>query len=278
MKEKYSLGEIELISCCLDDELTPDEKERLQARLRSDPELQKKYSELQRTRTILRNTPKRKTPRNFTLPAEVIKPRLRIPSFASVLRFSSITAALGLVFLLAFEFLPIMRSEQTGQAEDARTLMASAPVEESIEAPMIITWGAPINANAYGIGGGGGDAPPVTSYIIPREGNIADAVPMEIQPAEPPVITAEQPLMESAPQQPRELIGIELSGSQPLLGVRPLGERGKMEYPVQPVEQPSRYEGLTTLRIAQIILGVVAILFAIISFLPQGKRHSVKQG
>lgn len=278
MNDKFSLGEIELISSCLDDELAPDEKEKLFARLRSNPDLQKKYYELQRTRTILRNTPSRKVPRNFTLPVEVVKPALHLPSFASILRFSSITAVIGLVFLLAFEFLPIARSGQVSQVTKTSILMAAAPAEEPIQAPMIITWGAPLNANAYGMGGGGGDASPVTSYLIPREGTMEDAAQTEIQPAEPPIVIDRQPLLESAPQQSRELTGIELSGSQPLLGVRPLQERGKIKFPVQYIEQSGRHEGLSAVRIAQITLGVVAILFAIVSFLLQRKGNSAKQG
>jgi len=275
MKDKYSLGEIELLSCCLDDELSEVEKEDLQARLKADPGLQNLYTHLQRTRTILRNTPKRTVPRNFFLPADSIKTSFHIPSFTSVLRFSSVMAAIGLVFLLALEYLPVIRSERTTQVPATSDLMAAAPAEKSIEMPMIITWGAPLSA--YGIGGGAGsDASPVISYVIPREVPAADVIPLEMQPVEPPPLASEQPLLESEQKPQQASTSVELVGAQPLLGVRPQQERGKIVNITQPGEQPVELKESKPLRIYHVILGAIAIISAIISFLLPRKKKPTK--
>ena len=269
MKDKYSLGEIELLSCCLDDQLSESEKEELKTRLNADPGLQNVYTHLQRTRTILRNTPSRKVPRNFIVLPQPSKSKLRLLPFSTFLQFSSLMAAIGLVVLLALEYLPVIQSGRAAQVPATSDLMAAAPAEKSVEMPMIITWGAPLNA--YGMGGGS-DASPVTSYIIPREVPAEDIIPLEMQPVEPPPLASEQPLLESEQKSPLASTSIELVGAQPLLGVRPQQERGQIINFTQPGAQPFELKESTPLRIYQIILGAIALISAIISFLLPRKK------
>ncbi len=67
----------EALSAYLDDALPPRERARLEARLAQEASLAQALAELQALRTALRDLPKPRAPRNFTLTPEAVTPRRR---------------------------------------------------------------------------------------------------------------------------------------------------------------------------------------------------------
>jgi len=282
MNDKYSLKEIELLSCCLDDELSPSQKKELQARLKANPGLREKYASLQRTRSILRKTPQRKVPRNFTLTVDSSKTMLRNPPLVSLLRFSSLMAMIGLVFLMVFQLLSATSLPQAKEVSQPTDLMAAVPENQREGLPLIIQWGTPMNLLAYGIGGGGGDGSyPIISYTIPREPS-EEIVSMDNPPIEPPLVAAEPPTLKSTTPEEQKPTGLELVGSQPLLGVQPPNVRGQIIFTNQTVEYSTGFETTTEkrdlepLQKYQIVLAIIAFLSLTISFWLQPKKNHKK--
>ena len=89
--------EIEALSAYLDEHLSKREKERLEERLHSDPALATALEELRQTRLLLRRTPQRRAPRNFTLKPGMVGIRPPLPRFVPALSWASAVA--GLLFL-----------------------------------------------------------------------------------------------------------------------------------------------------------------------------------
>jgi hypothetical protein len=128
MRAQLSNRDYEQLSAYIDGQLAPRERERLEARLRLQPELQTALEDLNRTRSMLRRAPRRKAPRNFTLTpemAEQIRPQRRKTSWNlfPALSFASALATLILVASFVFEMLPgtastAMKSAQPQIATD----------------------------------------------------------------------------------------------------------------------------------------------------------------
>lgn len=114
--------DVELISAYLDGQTSPSDSSRLESRLASDPELAATLQALRESRGLLRQLPKRRAPRNFTLTYAMVGKKPPLPRSYSVFRFATAFAA----FLFMFSFV----------ANGASQLAASAP--------------------QYGVGGGGG--------------------------------------------------------------------------------------------------------------------------
>lgn len=64
-------NDAESLSAYLDGNLTPGERERLEARLQGEPALRAELDSLFRTRDLLRSAPRYRAPRNFTLTPEM---------------------------------------------------------------------------------------------------------------------------------------------------------------------------------------------------------------
>ena len=62
----------EKLSAYLDGELKPSDSTKLEARLKTDPELASVLNDIRATRTLLRKLPSRKAPRNFTLTRKMV--------------------------------------------------------------------------------------------------------------------------------------------------------------------------------------------------------------
>ena len=64
--------DLELLSSYLDGHLNPSEITRLEARLKTDPQLASVLTDLRATRSLLRKLPQRRAPRNFTLTRKMV--------------------------------------------------------------------------------------------------------------------------------------------------------------------------------------------------------------
>ncbi|MFN2199209.1 MAG: anti-sigma factor family protein [Anaerolineales bacterium] len=145
MNYQISPQDFELLSAYLDQELTPSETVRLEARLQTETDLKAALSDLRKTRMVLRSLPVMRAPRNFTLTPEMagIKPRREnvFLIWFSRMRLSSALAAILLVLVLIGDFLsgatalPTASSIAADMAPAEQSMLEAAPGELAQEAP-----------------------------------------------------------------------------------------------------------------------------------------------
>src|ERR1035437_6362001 len=95
-----SSRDLEQLSAYLDGQLSQSSRARLEIRIQSDPALASALEELRQTRTILRRTPQRRAPRNFTLTPGMAGIRPPVPRLVPVLSWASAVATLFFIFTL----------------------------------------------------------------------------------------------------------------------------------------------------------------------------------
>lgn len=162
--------EIEQLSAYIDGQLNTSELARLESRLNSDPELVSVLDDLRATRGILRQLPKRKAPRNFTLTRKMVGLKPPLPRTYPIFRFATVFASLMLMLSLSVN--------------------AMSPYV-SFSAPSMF---------AYGFGGGGGSAEPAVGGGC--EGPCGEAAAAEAPMLElaPPAAAEEGALPTTEPQ------------------------------------------------------------------------------
>ena len=94
------LRDLELLSAYLDGQLKPSDSARLEARLKTDPELASVLTDLRSTRSLLRKLPARRAPRNFTLTRKMVGQNPPLPRAYPLFRFA--TALATLLFIFSF--------------------------------------------------------------------------------------------------------------------------------------------------------------------------------
>ena len=109
--------DVELLSSYLDGQTSPSDSTRLEARLKTDPELGRALQALRESRGLLRQLPHRRAPRNFTLTRQMVGLKPPLPRAYPVFRFA--TALATILFIFSFA------SNQVGQ------LAAPAPASIS---------------------------------------------------------------------------------------------------------------------------------------------------
>jgi hypothetical protein len=147
------------LSAYLDQQLSPAETTKLEARLGREPDLQKTLADLRLTRRMLRSLPTLKPPRNFTLTraqaGAAARPRLQL---FPALRLATALAGFAFVFLLAVDLLAL-RNNAAGTA---------APVIESAIKSAEPTW--TLDADTTSGAGGSEEAttavPPAVSPLV----------------------------------------------------------------------------------------------------------------
>lgn len=90
--------DLELLSVYLDGQLSPSDSTRLEARLKTDPELDSVLTSLRAARTLLRKLPARKAPRNFTLTRKMVGQNPPLPRAYPWFRFATTLATLLFFF------------------------------------------------------------------------------------------------------------------------------------------------------------------------------------
>jgi hypothetical protein len=96
--------DLELLSAYLDGELKPAETLRLEARLKTDPELASALDDLRAARTLLRKLPLRKAPRNFTLTRQMVGQNPPLPRTYPAFRLATVVATLLFFFSFGVNF------------------------------------------------------------------------------------------------------------------------------------------------------------------------------
>ena len=133
--------DLELLSSYLDGQLGSSEATRLEARLRTEPDLRSVLQDLRGARTVLRQLPMRRAPRNFRLTPQMVGKNPPLPRAYPVFRFASTLATLLLFFTLGLNLIgPQLASQPPafgmggGGAPD--TFAAEAASQAATEAPL----------------------------------------------------------------------------------------------------------------------------------------------
>jgi anti-sigma factor RsiW len=107
--------DIELLSSYLDGQLSSVDAARLEARLRTDPEMRSVLQDLRGARSLLRQLPMRKAPRNFTLTPKMVGKNPPLPRSYPVFKFAATLATIMLFFTYALNVLgPQLAAQPAG--------------------------------------------------------------------------------------------------------------------------------------------------------------------
>lgn len=230
--------DLELLSSYLDGQLKAAESTRLEARLKSDPELATALNDLRAARTLLRKLPQRRAPRNFTLTRTMVGQNPPLPRAYPFFRFATALATLLFVFSVGLNSISTFR-----------------PV-------------------AYGMGGGGGGAPEVQSSAAtqapaaqaPLAATQAPAseaptflAPMAPMPTQTSDVSNQARTLEATPEV------LQTQGAMDAYGTGPQEHPSVTAQKTAPPPVPFLW---------QIILGGIAILSAILMLLMRGLASS----
>ncbi len=119
MKKK----DLELLSAYLDHALSPAEIRQLGQRLQTDPELRATLETLRQTQALLRQMPRRRAPRSFTLSPHQVAQRPPLPRFYPFLQWSTALTVFMVVILSVFQIIVPRPSLK---------ISAAAPMEEAV--------------------------------------------------------------------------------------------------------------------------------------------------
>jgi anti-sigma factor RsiW len=176
-----SFRDVEQLSAYLDRQLSQSEMTRLETRLQSDPALAATLEDLRQARSILRRTPGRRSPRNFTLTPKMAGIKPPLPRTVPALGWASAVAMVLFVLTLGTNLL--------GQV----SLGANAPMLSA----------APMTGEGYGRGGG----PPAVdnSQVLPTPAPFTLVVPEATAPGESRLVQPPAPYSTKASWQPVDL-------------------------------------------------------------------------
>jgi len=217
----HSFRDIERLSAYLDGELSRAERARLESRLARDAGLSAALDELCTTRALLRRTPRRRVPRNFTLTPKMVGLHPPLPRAVPALRWATVVTTLLLFLTFAGN---LIGSLTFGASAPAPMEMAPAyggvgggPVENATEAT---SKGLAVEATPTGeanallapapqevtpaYGGGVGGGPAESSAETIKQTPVPGARTLEQPTPTPETLTMEQPIPPSAPMPPEE--------------------------------------------------------------------------
>jgi hypothetical protein len=284
MKQQLTNNDWQLLSEYLDGQISPRDRAALEKRLQNQAELRDGLEELRQTRILLRSVNKQRVPRNFTLTPSMVeqarpRPWLRL---IPALNFTSATAALAVVVMMAISFLPGFNTAAAPAPTQAAALMAAENSSEPAPyggTPVIIQWGG----GAYGLGGvdgrggGGGVEPPATimqaapsADLSPSQKNLDPQAPAESPEMANPEAPAANAALESV-----AVAAAPLEGSGPILGAVP-PEQAQADN--QRAIQDATSQRVTDQQaqnwvLPAIVLSLVAVLAALASYLLRRKAR-----
>lgn len=121
MSEQVSPKDWEELSAYLDEQLSRNEKERFETRLRKSPQLQSALNELKELRTLLKSQPVIRAPRNYSLSADTEGIRIKRRKSGFVFPALSFAAAVASI-LFVFVFISDLTYEESrvSQIRDVR--------------------------------------------------------------------------------------------------------------------------------------------------------------
>lgn len=127
--------DLELLSAYLDQQITPSDAARLEARLEFDKELAATLGDLRAVRTVLRQLPKRRAPRNFTLTRNMVGLNPPLPRVYPIFRFATVVATLLFFFTFGMNMMTSRSMQLSAAAAPAPYAAQEAVVtDESMPA------------------------------------------------------------------------------------------------------------------------------------------------
>jgi len=269
MRLNISNRDWELLSAYIDGQLSRGKRERLEARMRTNPELKAALEDLSQTRAMLRSLPRLKAPRSFRLTPEMAgqsQPKRLYPVF----QFASALSSILLVMVLLSDYLGFGFTSLFGQPasqapeapEAAEVLVEGTSESLALEMPVE----EPAEARTAGSAGG-------------EEFEITVQVEKAVEPEAPapgPTVEAEAYLAAPAAQEEEAtniaaevveaptdaFVAKDLPAEEPaseLPAPEPDAEQ------VTPVDDQSTSEKLSGMRILQISLAVIAFSTAMVA-------------
>jgi len=131
VKSELSPRDWQEISTYLDQQLSPQARQRLETRLQHEPQLRSALDDLRILRVVLRSQPRLRAPRNFTLSPEMAGGRQKAPAYPA-LRLVTVLASLLFVVLLVGDLIGqrAIPAAQPLQLESAMQLQDAASQEQ----------------------------------------------------------------------------------------------------------------------------------------------------
>lgn len=158
----------EALSSYLDNQLSPKDRARLEARFKQEPEMQQALEELRRTRVVLRSQRPMRAPRNFTLtPAMAGVRRAGRPLYAGPYNLLRLASALATIFFVLIT-------------------VGDLAAQRFAPAPRTVTVAEQMREPIFGMGGGGGGGP-ITA--VTEEAAAEEAIEPETSEAAPDDMT-----------------------------------------------------------------------------------------
>ncbi len=264
MMNNISPREYEQLSAYLDGQLNERDRLRLEARLRTAPELSSALEDLRRTRQLLRSLPPMKAPRSFKLTPQMVGEVRRPRPIFPVFQFASALATLLLVLVLAGDLLGF----RFGGAPPMNASQPQVAMQRGATQP---TLAAALAATAQAFAP---LAPQATS--VPGS---AEALPLMASPTgtpEPPAAASK--VAGTAPEATAGVTGLAAGqtlsttvSSSPenppngmLSAAQPTGE-AHMDTAV-PSQAPTPQPVFPPVRIAEIVLAFVAVSFGLAAY------------
>jgi len=266
--ERRRITELNMLSTYLDNALTKSERQKLEARLAQEPELQKKLENLRKTKILVGSLPRLHAPRNLTLTSEMVTVRKKKQPLFSALRLVSSLAAILLVVLFGVELLsgsPAMMPEP---------VMEAATFAEGASPEPLIFWGVPDagGADTDGLGSDSSFAeePMMEMEVSPVESEgETETAPTQPEEAQPKDIAE----TDETTEQTRAMPGEE--GNLPILGLNPK-EGGQIIQRSEPASSSDDggLPGIDAIRWVQIALAVIAVGSGLTLWILRNRRLS----
>jgi anti-sigma factor RsiW len=127
--------DLELLSTYLDGQLSPSDSARLKSRLASDEGLRAALDNLRATRSLLRQLPSRRAPRNFTLTPQMAGVKPPTPRAVPVFRFATALATFLFIITFVVNGLISLSAPSLASAPAPFAAGAAAPMSAAQEAP-----------------------------------------------------------------------------------------------------------------------------------------------
>jgi len=132
MDARISPRDLEQLSAYLDGQLIPEERVRLESRLRASHDLRASLKDLQHTRVLLRAAPQLKAPRSFKLTPQMIgSPSVK--RIYPVFQFASVLAGVMLVLVLVGDLLTGSSLRTNAPLPAAKVAQEMRVTEEAVE-------------------------------------------------------------------------------------------------------------------------------------------------
>ncbi|MFP4440435.1 MAG: anti-sigma factor family protein [Chloroflexaceae bacterium] len=179
-----------LLSSYIDDQLTPDERNRLEQRLQAEPDLRTELEELRATTMLLRDTPPLVPPRSFTLDPDQV--RTRRPLLSGWVRLGSALAAIVLALTFTGAFIFYGQTMSGGSVAQIAEEPATAPrtFEAAETAAPLAEQGPAMSDAAEDAAEQAADEAATLSEATEAVTEAEMAEPEEAAPAAPPTLTA----------------------------------------------------------------------------------------